>query len=283
MSYTANPRAPQLDPSQAPQEPTGPVASDSLAADSIKQSGGFADNENAVPLSVKGASSTLNTTDTSGATALHPASSGAVREKQDAQGAGSDERGTTGLKLDALDKPQFSGTHSLQGYSGGASNKTSGVSSGTGPAGASDFGAATTLSSSTSGKSAPITSNIGSSTTTTSTSNAASAGAGIRPHVPTAPNYTGAVTGDLAPSGTFKPKGSGLEDADLTDSIPKTKTFTGNVGGANDPGRLAERGFEGVNTEPTQEASQSGVEGGRQRGGEQEIGGKFGVLESERA
>lgn len=280
MSYTANPRAPQLDPSQAPQDPTGPVASDSLAADSIKQSGGFADNKNAVPLSVKGASSTLNTTDTSGATALHPASSGTEREKQDVLGAGSDERGTTGLKLDALDKPQFSGTHSLQGYSGGASNKTTGVSSGTGPAGASDFGAATTLSS-TSGNSASGTSNVGSSTTT-STSNA-SAGAGVRPHVPTAPNYTGVVTGDLAPSGTFKPKGSGLEDADLTDSIPKTKTFTGNVGGVNDPGRLAQRGFEGVDTEPTQQASQGGVADRRQTGGEQEIGGKFGVLESERA
>ena len=105
----------------------------------------------------------------------------------------------------------------------------------------------------------------------------------MRPHVPTAPNYAGVVTGDISSPGTFKPKGKNLEDADVTESIPKTKTFTGNVGGVNDPGRLAERTFEGLNTEPIQEASQSGVEGGRQRGGDQEVGGKFGVLESERA
>ncbi|RVX76081.1 hypothetical protein B0A52_00438 [Exophiala mesophila] len=280
MSYAANPRAPQLDPSKAPQEPTGAVTSDSLAADSIKQGGGFAQNDNAVPLSVKGASSTLNTTDTSAASALHPAPSGAAREQQDAMGAGPDERGTTGLKLDALDDPQFNGTHSLQGYSGGPSANTTGSSSGTGPAGASDFGSTTT---STSGTSASNSSNVTSSSTTSTSNASAGAGAGVRPHVPTAPNYTGAVTGDNAPSGTFKPKGSNLDDADLTDSIPKTKTFTGNVGGVNDPGRLAERGFEGVNTEPIQESSQSGVEGGRQRGGEQEVGGKFSVLASERA
>ncbi|KIV97878.1 hypothetical protein PV10_01579 [Exophiala mesophila] len=278
MSYAANSRAPQLDPSKVSQEPTGAVTSDSLAADSIKQGGGFAQNDNAVPLSVKGASSTLNTTDTSAASALHPAPSGAAREQQDAMGAGPDERGTTGLKLDALDDPQFSGTHSLQGYSGGPSTKTIGSSASTGPAGASDFGATTT---STSGTPASGTSNITSSSAT-ATSNA-SAGAGVRPHVPTAPNYTGAVTGDIAPSGTFKPKGSNLDDADLTDSIPKTKTFTGNVGGVNDPGRLAERDFEGVNTEPTQESSQSGTAGGRQRAGELEVGGKFSALESERA
>merc|ERR1711939_518110 len=60
MSFTANSRAPQIHPSNAPQEPTGQVASDSLAAESLKNQGGFAENAHAAASSVSGSSSTLN-------------------------------------------------------------------------------------------------------------------------------------------------------------------------------------------------------------------------------
>merc|ERR1711939_715795 len=88
MSFTANSRAPQIHPSNAPQEPTGQVASDSLAAESLKNQGGFAENAHAAASSVSGSSSTLNNTDTSGAKVLQPAEDGTAREKQNALGPG---------------------------------------------------------------------------------------------------------------------------------------------------------------------------------------------------
>lgn len=308
MSHSANPHAPQTHPSDAAREATGPVAADSLAAESLRSSGGFAENENAAAMAVRGAQSTLNTTDTQAATALRPAESGAARERQDVLlGAGADEKGTSagGLKLDALGKAEFGGTHNLLGYTGGPSGGGATASATNVKAGDSDFGA-----SGVSGDSGQVDSNIrstgsgfsgsggaagtgkssssasaatapsSSATNTASTSTGPTAGTGVRPHVDAAPNYTGAVTGSMLPEGTFKPKGQNLEDAGVTQSIPQTKTFTGDVGGVNDPGRLAERKFEGQNTDPNTELSKSG---GEQEGGSGASQGQYDVLESERA
>ncbi|KAI9697755.1 MAG: hypothetical protein M1836_004431 [Candelina mexicana] len=63
-------------------EPTGAVASDSLAAESINSGGGFSENKNVQSLSVSGSKSTLNTTDTSGATTLSPAPDAEARLAQ---------------------------------------------------------------------------------------------------------------------------------------------------------------------------------------------------------
>ncbi|KAK5443485.1 hypothetical protein LTS15_010630 [Exophiala xenobiotica] len=260
MSFTANSRAPQIHPSDAPQEPTGPVASDSLAAESLKNNGGFAENAHAAASSQPGSSSTLNNTDTSAAKVLPPAADGTQREKQNAPAPlslGPDE----------------------------------------GKAGASDFGASTVSSESATGPDPNIKS--GSAATggnNTSTSTGAStggsgsgptAGAGVRPHVDAAPGYTSTVTGAAAPAGTYKPKGANLEDADATESMPKPKTFIGDVGGSHDPGRIAEQNFEARNTGPAEQVSSSGTEGGAQRqagsGAVGEQGGSFGVLDSERA
>jgi len=253
MSFAANPRAPKPDPSQIPQESTGPVAADSLAAESLDNDGSFAGG-NAAASSVTGSASTFANTDTSGASVLPAASSGTEREEQTYKGAGADERGPSGLKLDAADE-------------GGAAA----------PAGASDFGA-TTLGSNT-GADPNITSGAA-ATGSTGTGSAGggpapgsgsgpTSGAGVRPHVPAAPTY--AQTN--LPSGTLKPKGEGLDDADVSNSIPQTKTFTGDVGGVHDPGRLAERGFQQPG-EGGKGAASSGF-------GEQ--GGQYGALESERA
>lgn len=59
-------------------EPSGPVANDSLAAESATHGGAFSQNRGAEPLGVSG--SNLNNTDTSGATKLPPASVGTQRE-----------------------------------------------------------------------------------------------------------------------------------------------------------------------------------------------------------
>lgn len=316
MSSSLNPRAEQTHPSEAAREATGPVAADSLAAESLQQSGGFAENENAHALGVKGGQSTLNTTDTQGATALRPAQSGAVREMQDALAAGADEKGHTGLKLDALCQADFGGQHSLQGYVGGPSTGA-GAGAGSGAnvkAGDSDFGASrgggaanaggqgdsnirstgsdfTGSGGSGSGGASNVTSKSSSATTNTASSSTGGEGGGggppegtgVRPHVDAAPNYTGVVTGSALSEGTSKPKGRNLEDAGVTQSIPQTKTFTGDVGGVNDPGRLAEREFEGRNTDPNTELGQAGEDSGRQRNTQARSGGQYDALQSERA
>ncbi len=60
-------------------EAVGPITSDSLAAESVRAGGGFSENRGAVPLAVKGANSTFNTTDTHAAKKLAPAERGSDR------------------------------------------------------------------------------------------------------------------------------------------------------------------------------------------------------------
>lgn len=129
MSYAANPRAedqpgkPSIDPS-VPQESTGPVASDSLAADSIRDHGGFSENASADVLGVRGGDSTLANEDTSGAIKLDPASSGAERERQELMDVDPRVRGDAGgVKYpEGAGDPDFHGVTSDQGYVGGPSS-----------------------------------------------------------------------------------------------------------------------------------------------------------------
>jgi len=295
MSFHVPSKAPKPEDVGVERETTGPVAADSLAAESLRNQGAFSENKDAVALGVKGNQSTLNNTDTSGATTLRPATDSADREKSDASGQGSDVKGAAGLKYpDGAGNPEFEGHHSHTGaYSGGSSGgvgqtgSTSGV-----PAGASDFGAST-ISSSTDGpdesqirsgaaatKGASSSSGGGVDVGSGSSGSGLATGTGIRPYVDAAPNYTASVTGTALPEGTFKPKGANLEDADQTESIPKTKTFVGAVGTVNDPGRLAERDFEGRNDDPMAQLGQDGQKGKESQGGDT---GQFGVLQNERA
>jgi hypothetical protein len=73
--------SPQVTDPKAPviQEAAGPVASDSLAAESTREGGGFSENRNSTPQSVKGANSTFANANTSGATRLDPASDAEAR------------------------------------------------------------------------------------------------------------------------------------------------------------------------------------------------------------
>lgn len=286
MSTAANPRAPgnhrdSADP-DVPQESTGPIAADSLAAQSLKQGGDFAaDDPNAVPLGVSGSKSTLANTDTSGAVPLPPASSGAEREKLEARGVGSDEKGPGGLKYpDALPDADFQGKHTAGGeYYGGPSSDRQGAGYTTQPAGASDFGATTsTTQSSGSGINTSSSSGApsgGSALTSTSSTGAA----GVRPHVDAAPNYAARVSGAIEPEGTTnQPKGTNLTEGG---DIPENKkTFVGAVTGPNDPGRLGEQNFEAINANVPGGGTDRGNEGTRDEQGKE--GGQYGVLGSER-
>lgn len=271
MSYAPRDTNPPRDTSP-PTEPTGPIASDSLAADSLRSGGDFAasDPSHPQPLGVKGASSTLANTDTSGAEPLPPASSGAARERAELKGLGPDERGHTGVKYPDAEAAAFEGTTTSEGgYYGGPSDGGSG--GGAAAAGASDFGGAGS-SSSTDGP--RITSST--SATKVKDTNLESgppAGAGVRPHVDAAPNYAGRVSGAISSEGEFQPKGEDLTEG----GIPETKTFTGNVGGASDPGRIAEERFEKINANVAGGGASAG------RGAGETDQGQFGVLDSERA
>ena len=261
-STAANPRAPQpnqKDPNLQ-QEPSGAVASDSVAAESLKSGGAFADNDNAEAMGVKGASSTLNNQDTSGATTLPPAADGSARE-----GGDSGEQYQAG-------QAQFSGSHNLDGYTGGPSAdraaqfeetgqrtgeyQTSQSASGQSPSGGTSGG--DTMSGGTSDQ----------STTVGGTSDQGVTGSSNSSSVDTAPN----AYGHFRTEGEMKPKGTNLTEG----NIPETKTFTGDVGGPHDPGRLAEQSMQAAN------ADTAGSGGARQyqTGGNT---GQFDVLNSERA
>lgn len=255
MSHTANPRAPK--PTTATSEPTGPITSDSLAAESIQSGGGFASNTHATPQSVKGSNSTFNTTSTSGATVLPPARDAASRAEAEEEQLEEGERGSAGEKLYSNSKaqPEFDGATTAEGYVGGPSKA----------------GHSTSTSTSTSGSGSKASGQ-------TDTANTSSAG-----KAETAPTYTGTVAGTITQPGQFKPKGRDLHEGD----VPVTKTFVGNVGGDKDPGRLAERDFEAVSARNAASASAgSGSYAARDGQGKREgvqTENKFDVLDSERA
>lgn len=250
MSYADPSRASGNHPPAVQTEHAGPIASDSLAADSLRSGGDFASNDptNPQPSSVPGAKSTLTNPDTSGAVPLHPASSGAAREKQDALGLGADEKGASGVKYPDVDQPSFSGTTTSEGgYYGGpsADRPTQGYDTSSSAADSTEPSLSATgglpSTSSTSGSSA-----MPSGTSTSSSTNTGpSTGTGARPYVDDAPTYSARTAGNIRETGELKPKGTNLTEG----GIPETKTFLGNVGGPHDPGRVAERGFEKVNAQ----------------------------------
>ncbi|KAJ5578341.1 uncharacterized protein N7459_007305 [Penicillium hispanicum] len=98
--------------SQQPiEEPSGPIANDSLAAESVRKGGAFNENRGAEPMGVSGSQSTLNTTDTSAASTLPSAPVGGLREDRQRQEKYPEALGGQG---------DFPGAHLPQsGYTGG--------------------------------------------------------------------------------------------------------------------------------------------------------------------
>ena len=118
-------------------ERAGPIASDSLAAESYRQGGGFSENRGAEPLGVKGSSSNFANTDTSGATTLPPARDAAERDANTLRYDVSDDlKGPGGRKYpEALggqvDVPQRGhGSETYSGESTEAKQQTRSVESG---------------------------------------------------------------------------------------------------------------------------------------------------------
>jgi len=200
-------------------EATGPVASDSLAAESYNRGGGFAENTDARPSGVSGSSSTWNNTDTSGAQTLDSALDAPRRQDDDTDG--------TGRYAEALGgQGQFSGKH----------NETTGAYSG-GPTGSHGSSGGYERSSGNSGNSgyprnAGNSGNSGKDTTGSfsnsgadSYDNGGSAG--------TAPNYTLNTQGNFQHS---KPKGNNITEGGFQG---EGTNYNSGIGTSDDPGREA--------------------------------------------
>jgi len=200
MKNTTDPEA-----SNYKQEGAGAVASDSLAADSSRAGGGFSENRNSDPLSVSGSNSTLNTTDTSGATKLDPAPDAQEREAKSAWQETSDSaKGPGGVKYaeGAGGQGDFSGHHSQQGYVGGPSSGQQQQS--------------------------------GSGAQYNTSEGAYSADP--------APSYVSSGYSDPAQSG--KPHGKNITEGGFDADPSKNASFTSDIGDKNDPGRAAENQFQ---------------------------------------
>ncbi|KAJ5158196.1 uncharacterized protein N7500_007847 [Penicillium coprophilum] len=111
--------------SQQPiEEPSGPITNDSLAAESVRQGGGFSGNRGAEPMGVSGNQSTVKNTDTSASTKLPSASSGYQRQ---------DRHEEQKYPECVVGQGNFPGTHlDNSGYAGGstAAKKEMGIKAG---------------------------------------------------------------------------------------------------------------------------------------------------------
>ena len=196
------------------QEGTGAVASDSLAAESTRAGGAFAENRGG-PMSVSGSSSTFNNTDTSGATTLAPAPDAAEREAKEAWQEVPDEaRGPAGQKYpEGAGSANFPGSHNADGYAGGPTSAKEDISSsGYKPSGIRGGGAEEGQQ------------------------------GGSRKSDDEAPGYVASV--ESAPTQSGKPKGKNITEGGFDDDPSKNVSFTSDIGDENDPGRAAERQFQ---------------------------------------
>jgi hypothetical protein len=246
-STAANPRTPQPNPKDRnlPRETTGPIASDSLAAESLSSGGAFANNENAHRMDVKGSSSTFNTADTSNAAELPSAPDAARRD------------GDNKVKYpEGAGKPSFQGVHDEHGYVGGPSRDRE----------AQKF----------TGSGEYATGQARSST-------GHSSGEQYRANAAADPAPT--AFGNFQREGNLKPKGKNITK---DDSIPSsdnnnnnnnnnTTTVPGDIGGPQDPRRVAERKMLSRDAD----TSAGGNAGGARQYGIERSTGEFDVLSSE--
>jgi hypothetical protein len=205
-------------------EAAGVITSDSLAAESSTQHGKFAENRDSAPSAVPSKSSTAANTDTSAATVL-PAASDAAH------------RGDAG---EALPTPKPKAAQSREHH----------------PADTASHPAAHSTSKSTHPKTNPHHG----STKTDAEKQKLNEEHG---HVPIAPSYV--QTGHVARDDPHnKPHGKGLKEVqEFEGGDGKNASFTTDIGGERDPGRVAEQAFERANAVPGFEAGrrQKGVDG----------------------
>ena len=273
-------------------ESAGPIASDSLAAESTRSGGAFSENRNANPLSVSGSNSTLANTDISGATTLGPASDKVDREAKATSQDTSDIQGAGGMKYpEAMGgQGEFPGVHNTDGYYGGSSKakqemssrsksseyKTSGSGNQDSTGSTGDSGTTNDQDSSTNNtQTSSGSTNISSSTLTTNNPTSRDTGAGNLDQTPSS-GTTRSSDADLAKP-SQKPKGKNLTEGGFDSDPSNNASLTSDIGTENDPGRIAEQKFQRANAESGPDAGS----GPRQK--EVTGDGQFDVLEEEQS
>ena len=216
-------------------EGAGAVAKDSLAAESARTGGSFQSNRDSEPLAVEGNKSTLNNTDTSGATTLAPADNKTQRDDVWNE-TGRDEKYPEG----AGGQGNFPGSHAGGSYAGGPTDakremesNSGGVSGGAFSSGGAGGGNADQISSS--GQTNP-------SANTTSGQNLASSDTGVGGSSSGSErNAPGYVSGVTQPFNDAKPKGKNITEGGFEGEADQSQI---DVGSENDPGRAAELGAQ---------------------------------------
>ena len=223
-------------------EGAGAVAKDSLAAESARTGGSFQSNRDSEPLAVEGNKSTLNNTDTSGATTLAPADNKIQRDDVWNE-TGRDEKYPEG----AGGQGSFPGSHAGGSYAGGPTgakremeSKSSGVSGGAFSSGEAGGGNADQIS--YSGQAHSASGQTNPSANTTSGQNLASSDTGVGGSSSgserNAPGYVSDVT---QPFNAAKPKGKNITEGGFEGEADQSQI---NIGSENDPGRAAELGAQ---------------------------------------
>lgn len=274
------------------------MAPDSLAAESARDGGAFSDNRNG---GISESSSNLVNPEFSSVTTLAPAPDAAEREAKAASQDTADElKGPGGQKYPegAGGQGEFPGSHNADGYSGGSTKAKQELlskaedSQGTRAIGGPDEhgigGSDTNTLGNTGGTSSEYprenvdrtsdekTERETSEHNPTSEDISRSSRDPPSSDVSVAPGYIASVTAQPTQSG--KPKGKNLTEGgfdDTDDSAANNASFAADIGTENDPGRMAEHGFQRTN------AAVAGGGGPRQ----EEVTGKgqYDVLEGEQS
>ncbi|GAQ10591.1 hypothetical protein ALT_7912 [Aspergillus lentulus] len=204
-------------------ETSGPVANDSLAAESARSGGDYNQNRGAEPLGVSGSQSTFNNTDTSGATKLSSAPDAATREELDKKEKYPENMGGQG---------KFPGAHVPEtGYTGGstAAKRDLGINK----------GEYSTSQQSSRPQTRSQTQSQSQSQSQPQSQPAEASGSGHRSkyNAGQAPSYIQSVTGQHTHT---KPKGNNLQEGGFDSDPNNNASFTSEIGSDQDPGRFAE-------------------------------------------
>lgn len=255
-------------------EGAGPVTSDSLAAESIRQHGGFSENRDAAPLGVTSQNTTLNNTDTSAATELPPARDAESRAMAEEQVIGAKREHGNELGKDAaghVGADTGGKEQQAQSSARGKDREPDEHQQG-------------------SGSTAEDVSEVHQQkkqkqehTTTESSSKddhptAKSGESGKKHHHKSARKHDDEHQGGAAPTyvdvdvlhagSHAKPKGKNLHEGGFDDDQDQNASATADIGSEDDPGRLAEAKAQRATAEAPGDAAgaprQQGVQGGGQ-------------------
>ena len=241
-------------------ESTGAVASDSLAAESVREGGAFANNPNSAPSGVSGSKSTLANTDTSAATTLDAAPDATAREEREAWDESAALKGAAGIKYaEGLGgQPNLGGTVSEQGFAGAPSGGGTQTGASSAKGGASGYSGSGSGTGNQTGSSSAESGTSGGTSGGTSYSRASGPGGGADASstgVSGGPSTSSSSNVDAAPTyvrsvlqgGDGKPKGRNLQEGGFKGASENTDY---EIGDENDPGRAALGKIEERNAAP---------------------------------